>query len=60
MARKILVAHGTVEKISKELGFSTKTVSIALKGLDETDNQKLIRKKALEFFGGVYAPSARI
>lgn len=59
MARKILVAHGVVEKIAKDLGFSSKTVSISLKGLDETDNQKLIRKKAMEFYGGAYAPSIR-
>lgn len=49
----IIVPHGAVKKISKSVGCSEPTVRYALRGAIETSTSLLIRKRALEMFGGV-------
>lgn len=57
MAPEILVKHGVMVKISKELSanrpkpVSRNTIKMALLGLDNTDLQKKIRKMAIKFGG---------
>lgn len=48
--------YGDVAKIAKDCGCSTKSVSLALKGINDTDLTRLIRKRAIEVFGCKYWP----
>lgn len=56
MARKreIIVPHGAIKKISEATKSSAPTVRYALRGIIDTDNANLIRKKAIELYEGVY------
>lgn len=54
MAKKILVRHGVVKKMAEALKFNRTTVTYALAGLDDTENQRLIREEAIKNYGGVY------
>jgi len=56
MARKreILVPHGLVKKLIQNTGLCEVTVRNALRGVTDTDNSTLVRKRALEM-GGVIA-----
>lgn len=47
MAERIIMQHGKIRELAKHLNLHERTVALALKGLDETDTQKLIRKTAL-------------
>lgn len=49
---RILVANGVIRKLAVDCGVSTNTVSEALRGARQTDIQTLIRKRAIEFYGG--------
>ena len=49
---RILVANGVIKKLSIDCGVSTNTVSEALRGTRHTETQQLIRKRAVEFYGG--------
>lgn len=57
MARKreIIAPHGAVSKIAKDTGFSVPTVRYALRGMTNSCNSEVIRKRAIEFYGCVYA-----
>lgn len=57
MARKreIIVPHGAIKKIAKDTSNSEPTVRYALRGIVDTENARMIRKRATEFYGGVVA-----
>ena len=46
---RIIVPHGAIIKIAKETGFSTNTVSLALKGATNSENADKIRKIAKKY-----------
>ena len=48
---RLLVPYGTIAKLAKDCGTSTNTVSDALRGTRDTETQRLIRKRAVEFYG---------
>ncbi|MDU6511934.1 MAG: hypothetical protein E6547_10995 [Parabacteroides sp.] len=50
---EIMVPHGAQTKIANDTGLSTVCVRQALKGLTDTVNTRLIRRRALKFYGGV-------
>ncbi|WP_300878333.1 hypothetical protein [uncultured Bacteroides sp.] len=52
--KEILVDHGVKEKLAKDCKASTITVRFALRGSVNTDLSRLIRKRAIDFYGGVY------
>lgn len=52
--KEILVDHGAKTKIAKDCNASPKTVRYALIGAIKTDLARLIRKRAIDFYGGVY------
>ncbi|WP_455668243.1 hypothetical protein [Phocaeicola sp.] len=56
MAKKseIIVPHGAIKKIAQDTGFSAPTIRYALRGIIDTENANLIRKRA-RYFGGVVA-----
>lgn len=51
---RILVANGVIKKLALDCGVSTNTVSEALRGMRDTETQKLIRQRAIQFYGGKY------
>ena len=55
MARKkeIIVKHGVIKKIAKDVSVSEPTVRYALRGIIDTANSDMIRKRAIDFYGGV-------
>lgn len=53
--RRILVPHGAIEKISADCKCCRRTVTLCLRGAIDNDNAEFIRRRALEFYGGVYA-----
>lgn len=55
--RPIIVPHGSVRKIAKSVHCSEPTVRYALRGALETSTALLVRKRAIEMFGGVEANS---
>jgi len=46
---RIIPPHGAIRKIAKETGFSTNTVSLALKGVTDSENADKIRKVAKKY-----------
>lgn len=48
---RLLVPFGTITKLAKDCGVSENTVSEALRGTRDTETQRLIRKRAVEFYG---------
>ena len=50
---EIMVPHGAQTKIANDTGLSTVCVRQALKGLTDTANTRLIRRRALKFYGCV-------
>lgn len=46
---RIIVPHGAISNIAKETGFSTNTVSLALKGATNSENADKIRKIAKKY-----------
>lgn len=52
--KEILVNHGVKEKLAKDCNASPITVRFALRGSVNTDLTRLIRKRAIDFYGGVY------
>lgn len=53
MKGRILVPHGVVSKLAITTGHARNTIISALAGKSQTDAAYLIRKRALEEFGGV-------
>ena len=55
MARKkeIIVKHGVIKRIAKDVSVSEPTVSYALRGVIDTDIANTIRKRAIDLYGGV-------
>lgn len=53
--KEIIVPHGAIKKIAKDTSNSEPTVRYALRGIIDTDNAKMIRKRAIEFYGGLTA-----
>lgn len=51
MAKPIMVKHGVITKISKDLCVGRSTIKFALLGDDGTDLKKRIRKAALKLGG---------
>lgn len=51
---KIILPHGHIKKIAKELGYSERTIRNALNGITSSSVAKLIRAKALEDGGYEY------
>lgn len=49
---RILVPHGVIAKLCRDCGVSPNTVKEALHGMRQTETQELIRKRAVEFYGG--------
>lgn len=52
---RIIVPHGSVRKIAKSVHCSEPTVRYALRGALDTSVALLVRKRAIEMFGGVEA-----
>lgn len=50
---KILVEYGKIKKIASDCGVSVPTVRYALRGAIDTDLSRMIRSRAVKFFGGV-------
>ena len=50
---KILVEYGKIKKIASDCGVSVPTVRYALRGAIDTDLSRMIRNRAVKFFGGV-------
>jgi hypothetical protein len=50
----IVPMHGVITKIAADCGCSTKQVSLALRGHNNTELTQLIRKRAIEFYGCKY------
>lgn len=48
---RLLVPFGTTRKLAKDCGVSENTVAEALRGTRDTETQRLIRKRAVEFYG---------
>lgn len=46
--------HGNKAKLARDCLVNPRTVYEALRGKRDTDNTRLIRKKALEVYGGFY------
>lgn len=53
--KEIIVPHGAIKKIARDTSNSEPTVRYALRGIIDTENAKLIRKRAVEFYGGLTA-----
>nr|DAX77424.1 MAG TPA: PURINE NUCLEOTIDE SYNTHESIS REPRESSOR/DNA Complex REGULATION, DNA-BINDING, REPRESSOR, PURINE [Caudoviricetes sp.] len=55
MARKkeIIVKHGVIKRIAKDVSVSEPTVRYALRGVIDTDIANTIRKRAIDLYGGV-------
>lgn len=53
--KEIIVPHGAIKKIARDTSFSELTVRYALRGVTDTENANLIRKRAIEFYGGLTA-----
>lgn len=51
---RILVANGVIKKLSIDCGVNVKTVSDALRGTRDTETQRLIRQRAIQFYGGKF------
>lgn len=54
-SKEILVEHGAKVKIAKDCNTSSNSVKLALRGYTESNLARLIRKRAIDFYGGVYA-----
>ena len=48
---RLLVPFGAVRKLAKDCGVTERTVQEALRGTRDTETQRLIRKRAVEFYG---------
>lgn len=48
---RLLVPFGTGRKLAKDCGVTERTVQEALRGTRDTETQRLIRKRAVEFYG---------
>ena len=48
---KLLVPFGAIRKLAKDCGVAECTVTEALRGMRDTETQRLIRKRAVEFYG---------
>lgn len=59
MARKkeILVPHGSIKKICDDMHVAHTTVRSALRGVTDTEYARSIRKRAIDFYGGVLLKS---
>lgn len=53
--KEIIVRHGVMKRLEKDCNCSSTSVRGALKGVVESQLADLIRKRAMEFYGGVYA-----
>lgn len=53
MQTEIYVRHGLKKRMSEELGFCKNTIRAALLGLTQNENARLIRKRAIGFYGGI-------
>jgi|GEM_PF-556421 len=51
---KIILPHGHIKRIAKELGYSERTIRNALNGITSSSVAKLIRAKALEDGGSEF------
>lgn len=51
--KEIIVPHGAIKKIAKDIGCAEPTVRYAIRGIIDTQNADLIRKRAIDFYGGV-------
>lgn len=54
-SKEILVAHGVKVKIAKDCNTSCNSVKYALRGYTDSSLAMLIRKRAIDFYGGAYA-----
>ena len=50
--QKILLPHGALNRLAADCGVSPGTVREALRFASDTETQCLIRKRALELYGG--------
>lgn len=50
--KKIIVPHGCVGKLAADCGVSPNTVREALNFTGDTDAQRLIRKRAMDWYRG--------
>ena len=54
MARleEIIVPHGSIRALAKDTGLTDVTIRHALKGMTNSPNSYMIRKRAMEFYRG--------
>lgn len=50
--KKIIMPHGSIGKLAAMCGVSTNTVREALNFGADTEAQRLVRKRAVELYGG--------
>lgn len=50
---QILVPHGAIKKLALDTGHTPTTVRFSLRGMTDTEASRLIRKRAIEAYGGV-------
>ena len=48
---RLLVPYGTNSKLAKDCGVNVRTVQEALRGTRDTETQRLIRERAIKFYG---------
>ena len=55
MARleEIIVPHGSIRALAKDMGLTDVTIRHALKGMTNSPNSYMIRKRALQLYRGV-------
>ena len=51
--KEILLPWGAKTKLAKDTGLSEICVRDALRGITNTENSRLIRNRALKYYGGV-------
>lgn len=51
--KEIILPHGELKKLYKEVGCAEVTARLALKGMTDTPTARLIRKRAMENHYGV-------
>lgn len=57
--REIIVRHGVMRKLEKDCGCSSISVRGALKGVVNSQLADVIRKRAIDVYGGVYENSKK-
>lgn len=52
--KEIRVAYGIVKRLSIDCGCSEVTVRYALRGMQDTEKSRLVRDRAVRFYGGEF------